>query len=253
MSNPLYTNDFFITIRSGSRRSAEIVVPIILPLIKPKSVVDIGCGDGTWLSVFRDLGVNDITGLDGDYVDLRLLQIQREQFRPTNLSVPFTLPRRFELAMSLEVAEHLPPESAKGFVDDLVRLAPVVLFSAAIPLQGGVHHLNEQWPDYWAELFKAHNYLPVDCIRGRIWKNDQVEYWYIQNILIFASADYIRQNPALLREHEKTNIGQLSLVHPRRFVQAFEPGVREAFNLLVKAGTDKVRREIRKLKPNRPG
>lgn len=76
--------------------------------------------------------------------------------------------RNFDLAVSLQVAEHLPPSSAKGFIDSLAKLAPVVLFSAAIPLQAGAEHLNEQWPEYWAALFKTHDYLPIDCIRGRM-------------------------------------------------------------------------------------
>jgi SAM-dependent methyltransferase len=124
------------------------VVPTVLRLVQPEPVVDVGCGDGAWLSVFRELGVNHRFGLDGDYVDRRLLQIPQDQFSATDLSLPFRLPCTFDLAVSLEVAEHLPPQSAEDFVDSLTRLAPVVLFSAAIPLQGGTHHLNEQWPDY---------------------------------------------------------------------------------------------------------
>lgn len=64
-----YTSEFFDNIRNGSLRSAQVVVPIAIELARPKSVVDVGCGDGTWLSVFRHLGVNDTLGLDGDYVN----------------------------------------------------------------------------------------------------------------------------------------------------------------------------------------
>jgi hypothetical protein len=165
MNKAPYTNVFFDTIRGGSRRSAQVVVPIVLQMLHPKSVVDVGRGDGTWLSVFRELGIRETVGLDGDYVDRRQLQIPQDQFEATDLSSPFGLPRTFDLAMSLEVAEHLPPQSAEGFVDCVTQLAPLVLFSAAIPRQGGTQHLNEQWPEYWAALFRARDYLPIDCIR----------------------------------------------------------------------------------------
>jgi SAM-dependent methyltransferase len=244
MNKAPYTNAFFDTIRGGSRRSAQVVVPIVLQMLHPKSVVDVGCGDGTWLSVFRELGISETVGLDGDYVDRRQLQIPQDQFEATDLSSPFGLPRTFDLAMSLEVAEHLPPQSAEGFVDCVTRLAPLVLFSAAIPRQGGTQHLNEQWPEYWAALFRARDYLPIDCIRGRIWGSEQVEWYYAQNLLLFAKGSCIREDLDLRREYEKTNPQQLALVHPIRFLQPFQCGVRDALHLLVQATMNAARKRI---------
>lgn len=251
MNDEGYTSDFFYTIRGASHRSAQTIAPMVLDLVQPKSIVDVGCGDGTWLSVFQRLGVIDIFGLDGDYVDLRLLQIPQDQFRATDLSLPFQLPRNFDLAVSLEVAEHLLPSSAKGFIDSLTKLAPVVLFSAAIPLQGGTEHLNEQWPEYWAALFKTHNYLPIDYIRGRVWGNDQVEWYYAQNILLFADAERLREDSELRHAYEKTNLQQLALVHPRRFLQPFQCGVRGALRLLAQASIIAVRRRILRVPPSK--
>lgn len=244
MSKLPYTHEFFDNIRGGSRRSAQVVAPIVLDLIKPKSIVDIGCGDGTWLSVFHELGISDVIGLDGDYVNRQQLQIAQTQFKPIDLSSAFNLPRTFDLAVSLEVAEHLPLQSADGFVANLVKLAPVVLFSAAIPNQGGTKHLNEQWPDYWMSLFKVHDYVLIDCIRGKIWKNEQVEWFYAQNIFLYARADRLREDINLRREHEKTNIQQLSLVHPKRFLQPYRCGVRGALRLLNQATKDAVSRRF---------
>src|SRR5262249_50066622 len=159
-----------------------------------RSIVDVGCGLGTWLAAFRELGVTDVVGIDGEYVDRDLLEIPQEQFREVDLSAPFSLDRTFDLAISLEVAEHLPPEAAEAFVESVARLAPVVLFSAAIPFQSGNHHLNEQWPDYWTTLFRRHNYVPIDCIRGKIWDNYEVEPWYVQNSLIFADTSFVQKD-----------------------------------------------------------
>ena len=63
-----------------------------------------------------------------------------------DLAQPLQIDRRFDLALSLEVAEHLPPECGSEFVQTLTDLSSVILFSAAIPFQGGTDHLNEQWP-----------------------------------------------------------------------------------------------------------
>ena len=218
MASEYYTKNFYEEIRNGSLKSAEAVVPLVLKLVPVRSVVDVGCGDGTWLSVFRKHGVEDITGIDGDYVSGELLQIPQERFQAVNLAKPFGLGRVFDLAVCLEVGEHLPPDCASDFVKSLVRLAPAVLFSAAIPKQGGNHHINEQWPDYWAKLFEEHGLLPVDCVRKRVWQNDTVEFWYAQNTLLFVRNDLLEINEALKTEYDRTNSDQLCLVHPRQFL-----------------------------------
>jgi SAM-dependent methyltransferase len=218
MPSELYTRNFFERLRGGAVQSAEVVVPIVLQLHSVRSVVDIGCGDGSWLSVFRKLGVDDILGIDGEYVDRALLQIPQDRFRPFDLAKPLCLERTFDLAVSLEVAEHLPPESASVFVESLSGAAPAVLFSAAIPYQRGDHHINEQWPDKWANLFQQHGYVPVDCVRPRVWQNDAVEHWYAQNTLLFVRKDLLDYNLSLKAEFDRTDLGQLSLVHPRQYL-----------------------------------
>lgn len=245
-----YTRTFYEEMRGGARMSAEIIVPLVLQKLTVRSVVDVGCGDGTWLSVFSKCGVGEILGIDGAYVQSDTLQIPASFFEARDLSKPFTLPRTFDLAVSLEVAEHLPPDSATWFVESLTRLAPVVLFSAAIPQQGGNRHVNEQWPEIWASHFQSHNFLPVDFIRKQIWRNDAVDWWYAQNTLLFADAQYLSGNDALREELELTNRNQLSLVHPRAYVSALKPtvatdkGVRHAFGELLNSLRKAIGRRI---------
>jgi SAM-dependent methyltransferase len=218
----LYTDEFFDREREGAWRSARTVVPLVRDLVQPKSVVDVGCGQGTWLAVFREYGVEDAFGVDGEYVRRSKLEIPAELFLPLDLQRPFGLNRRFDLVVSLEVAEHLPMESAEGFVGSLVKLGPVILFSAAIPFQGGTGHLNEQWPDYWAALFRCHRFVPVDCLRKRIWQNDDVQAWYAQNTLLFVDHRHLENQPRLKREHELTVASQLSVVHPKLYLEMIE-------------------------------
>jgi len=160
-----YSREFYNGLQNNVLRSARRVVPIINNLIQPGSVVDIGCGLGTWLSVFREEGVDDIFGVDGHGVKQSLLTIESQQFNHWDLRQRLELDRTFDLVVCLEVAEHLPAASARTLVKTLTGLGHIVLFSAAIPGQGGTKHINEQWPDYWANLFSEFGYRGIDCIR----------------------------------------------------------------------------------------
>lgn len=214
-----YSDDFFEHIQGGSLRSAREIVPLVLKLIQSTRVIDVGCGVGTWLLVFKECGVEEILGVDGDHVNKEKLLIPSRSFLSRDLREPLRLNSQFDLVVSLEVAEHLPGECAGTLVDSLTKLGPAVLFSAAPPFQGGVNHINEQWPDYWSNLFKKRGFEVVDCIRKRIWQNDNVEWWYAQNILLFANCDYLDDHPALKLEVAKTNHSQMSIVHPRNYAE----------------------------------
>jgi SAM-dependent methyltransferase len=223
MGSELYTKAFYDSLRDAVLGSAEVIVPLALQLVPVSSVVDVGCGEGTWLAAFKKFGVDDILGLDGDHVDRSALRISGEQFQAIDLTKAFKLNRSFDLAVCLEVAEHLPAECAPVFVECLTRLAPVVLFSAAIPYQGGIHHQNEQWPDRWAALFNQYGYVVVDAVRRRVWEDEAVAWWYAQNTLLFVDTRALQENQALRAEYERTDVNQLRLVHPGNYLQAIRP------------------------------
>lgn len=214
-----YTPDFYKTHADGSRQSAREIVPLVLELTQSKSVIDVGCGVGTWLSVFREWGVADVIGVDGDWVDRTLLEIPQDRFISRDLKAPIHLGREFDLVVSLEVAEHLPRSCAGAFVDTLTALGPVVLFSAAIPFQHGAGHVNEQWPDYWANLFHARDYAVIDCIRRKVWQSERVEWFYAQNILMFARRNHLDARPLLKQERERTEPCPLAIVHPKKYLE----------------------------------
>jgi SAM-dependent methyltransferase len=220
-----YSDDFYDSHRDGTRRSAQVVVPLVLGLVPARSVIDVGCGRGTWLAVFAEHGVADVIGVDGDYVSRGRLEIPPDRFHGWDLSRPYLTDRTFDLAISLEVAEHLPETAADDFVASLTRLAPVILFSAAAPYQGGNNHVNEQWPAYWSRRFADHDYLPVDCVRRRAWADPNVEWWYAQNTFLYVRRDRLESDPALWRESEAAGPHALALVHPRRYVEWVEWGL----------------------------
>jgi SAM-dependent methyltransferase len=212
-----YDSHFFKALHPGGRQSAQVMVPLVLEWCHPSSVVDVGCGDGTWLSVFQEQGVQDILGIDGEYVNQSELQIPDASFMAADLQEALTLDRTFDLVVSLEVAEHLFALYADRFVESLVKLGDVVLFSAAIPHQGGTHHVNERWPAYWVERFEQQGYVAIDALRKLIWDYPQVEPWYAQNCLIFVKGDRLADYPVL--QAQVTSQTPLALVHPKIYLQ----------------------------------
>jgi hypothetical protein len=148
----------------------------------PKSLLDVGCGTGTWLKAARDSGVDDVYGVDGISVPGESFLVSRSLFSQQDFTRPWNLGRRFDAALCLEVAEHLDEPFAEQLLDTIVAHADTVIFSAACPGQRGQHHVNCQWPNWWQRRFNDRGYVCDDAVRWRIWNNTRIEPWYRQNI-----------------------------------------------------------------------
>lgn len=214
----IYTNKWFEKRQAQTWEAALRTVPYVLNVIQPGSVVDVGCATGEFLAAFRKYGVEDILGIDGAYVRRDLLVIPQDNFLSFDLNRPFTLDHTYDLAICLEVAEHLLPQSAADFIASLTLLASIILFSAAIPYQGGDGHLNEQWPEYWADLFKQHSFVPVDALRQGIWLDSEIPIPYRQNMLFFCKEEALAGNEKLTQAYQLTNPNALSAVHPEMYL-----------------------------------
>ena len=194
MLRNLYSRKFFAHLREGSAGSARALVPIVLDIHPARSMIDVGCGIGGWVKAFADHGVSAL-GIDGDYVDRQQLLIPQDRFVAQDLNRPLDVADlgrrygnesgRFDLAISLEVAEHLAPQRSDSLVRDLTALSDVVLFAAAIPFQGGAGHVNERWQSWWAQRFSDNGYEPFDVLRR------DIAWWYKQNTIF-----YVKRNSA---------------------------------------------------------
>jgi len=171
--------------------AAAEVLPCIFHMVKPQSVADVGCGTGSWLKVARELGATKITGIDGIHVDRSMLCIPEESFIQHDLRLPIQAGAKYDLAICLEVAEHLPEKDAEHIVSMLTGFSDIILFSAGIPGQGGQFHINEQWPAYWQAKFKAHGFLAIDNLRPLFWDNAKVDWWYRQNMLLYVKEELV--------------------------------------------------------------
>jgi hypothetical protein len=180
-----YDSAFQTMASVGSAYAARRVVSAMLGILPPRSVIDFGCSRGAWLREWRAHEVQDIVGVDGGYVDREQLEFDPARFVVHDLATPFHHGRRFDLAQSLEVAEHLPPSRARSFVGDLTAHAPAVLFSAAQPGQGGEHHINEQPAEYWRRLFAEHDHVAIDCLRPLLARDGGVPAWYRYNLVLY--------------------------------------------------------------------
>jgi len=216
-----YTSSFYNNFIDISSRSASIIVPHLLDLFNPKSVVDFGCGMGTWLKAFVDHGIDDIVGIDGHHVNINSLLVPSEKFIPFNLDsvgkTPYKAAKKFDLAISLEVAEHISKSNAELFISRLTACSSVIMFSAAVPYQGGTNHINEQWPSYWAEIFSKNEYVAIDYFRPKIWLDRNIPFYYKQNLILFINKSIYLNNENFKKLEIVEQFGKLDMIHPDKW------------------------------------
>jgi len=239
----VYNEDFYSNRHSRTKYAAKTILSKVIE-VHPSitSAIDIGCGVGTWLSVLKQHGVSNVQGVDGPWVEQKLLEIPPECFRSYDFKVPeidLTFNRRYDLAICLEVAEHIDPPKAKAFVQYLTTLSDLILFSAAIPGQGGIGHVNEQWPSYWVGLFSEHGYVVRDTLRLKIWNDDQIPWWYRQNIMLFLSKE-----ETLCTNSSNVDMSAIPVVHPVLLRAKTEIYTGQAFKIFVDCVLQALRRKL---------
>jgi SAM-dependent methyltransferase len=195
-----YDTNFFDYVDEGAIRSAQVLIGDLYQTLKPHSVLDVGCGRGGWLRTWKDLGCEDVVGVDGDYVDREKLYIPQASFQPIDLSNSFDLGRTFDVVQCLEVAEHLPPASGPSLIESLCRHSDVVVFSAAQVGQGGTQHINERPLQYWRDLFKERGYSGYDYLRPKHHSDEKIEPWYRYNTIVYANAAGVERLPSAVRQ-----------------------------------------------------
>jgi hypothetical protein len=208
---------------SRTNDSARRILPYLIDLFRPTSMLDLGAGFGNWSVEAMRLGLQPVISVDGQWtIDQGGLLVPRETFVVHDLAQPIDLKQRFDLVLSLETGEHIAPDAAGTFADSMVRHGDLVVFSAAIPWQGGFNHLNEAWPSYWIALLKTRNFRCFDLVRPQFWDDAEIPYFYRQNTLVFVN----RQRADLIDLAER-RVAQLALtrdpldlVHPTIFEHA---------------------------------
>lgn len=247
----MYDQIFFEGQSQNSYRSATVFAEQVFRIFRPASVVDLGCGIGTWLKAFGE--ATELVGIDGPWVKIQDLVDERIKFIPHDLNEPIALDHeRFDLAICMETAEHLSEESSSTLVRSLVALSDVVVFSAAYPGQGGTNHINEQIHTYWAKIFRENGYLPYDFFRPVIWGNEAVEFWYQQNAFLF-----VKTGASVTKDLEQAavkpiaNIEFMNCIHPElydKYVRSARsgPSARRLLRSLLPPGIVSFARRLRR-------
>lgn len=214
----LYGDAFYQDQFSDSERSAREYIPYLWTLFQPAQVLDVGCGRGAWLKVFLEQGVTTALGFDGPWNTAGDMADPRIAFTPIELDKPFAGRTKVDLAMTLEVAEHLPPEASNGFVESLASSSDAVMFGSAFSGQGGTHHINERPHSFWGKLFDEAGFDVFDVFRPRFWGNDRVCFWYRQNTFLYlrrgspVHAQFVAMGLSPLAD-----VSFLDCVHPELF------------------------------------
>jgi SAM-dependent methyltransferase len=209
--------------REPARRAAERILPIVLSLVDVESMVDVGCGPGSWLVAAQRLGIPRLTGVEGAWArawfDDEAEGLRAYELVFANLEDELRLPTSYDLAICIEVVEHLSPARGESFIADLCRCAPHVLLGAAIPGQQGPNHLNTRWLSYWATSFAAHRFRPIDVVREQVWNDDALLLPVRQNPVLFVRDDCYERAAARARALPSPSIGALDLVHPDLYTE----------------------------------
>ena len=175
--------EFDHSVLPKSLRGPRAALSVMFPAERPRSFVDVGCGLGVWGKAALKFGIREVVGVDG--VELGNGQLlPRASFRRQLLDEPFSLGRKFDVAVCLEVGEHLAAASAPVLIQNLVSHSDLVYFSAACPGQPGQHHVNCQWPVYWQRLFNEQGYSCDDEIRWQLWNMTELGFCYRQNMFL---------------------------------------------------------------------
>lgn len=211
-----YSDKYFDSWVDDSVASSERVLKILFDIYAPKSVADFGCGRGAWLAACEKFGAKILHGYDGPWVDEKKFCSKNIVFTPVNFEKGFLPKERCDLAMSVEVAEHISEASADNFVTMLAQASDVIVFGAAAKGQGGENHINEQWQSYWIEKFNKKKYECFDIFRPLLWDDKNVDWWYRQNTFLFVKKNISKDiiDIELLKKKEK-NV--YDIVHPDSF------------------------------------
>jgi SAM-dependent methyltransferase len=189
-----YDSDYYDSVVEGPAvRSADVIAESIMASLHPNTIVDIGCGTGALLESFRRKRCT-VFGLEYsdaalEYCRMRELEVKKFDVRKDTID----LKDHFDVAISMEVAEHIPAKNADRYIALLTSLSNTIIFTAAHPGQGGTDHLNEQPPSYWKAKFRKFGFVFDEMLSlqlQKVWEDSgSVMIWYCQNLMVFVEGN----------------------------------------------------------------
>jgi hypothetical protein len=202
-----------------TEHSADVILRQLRKIFPVSSFLEAGCGSGHWTKVAQSLGVADCIAADGEWALNNDLVIDRQIFKVADFNNPVDWGRRFDMAICLEVAEHVKGDAAEAIVESLTQASDVVYFGAAIPFQGGYGHINERWPSWWRAKFEARKYTCYDLVRPIIWHDNTIHYWYRQNAFCYVNTNNVEMTQRAVEAQREiyANAILIDAVHPEKY------------------------------------
>lgn len=186
-----YDVAYYQTINAEEAEQAARLAGVLIWKYQPKSALDIGCATGLYLKPFLDASI-DGYGIDNAEatIDAAVMMVPKGRIKIADITKA-SIGHRADLAMCLEVLEHIPESGAAAAVKHIAESSDVIIFSAAQPGQGGHGHINCQPKEYWQDLFTARGYVrrleDEDYIRTIMAAGYHMG-WLTNNLMIFGRA-----------------------------------------------------------------
>lgn len=229
-----------------SLSSANIIIDYMLNRFSfnPLSVIDVGCGLGQWLNVFQKMCTASIRGIDGRHVPAQDSFISEVYRVRTDIEeyIYLAASEKYDLALCLEVAEHLDKVHSSQLIQKLTSLSDNILFSAAIPGQTGENHVNEQPHRFWLDKFEERGYTVLDPFRKVFWNDSRVNWWYSQNLFLLSKSPVFLEHKQIYKYDNNMYIhpSLLDLHRPAKTMQVAE--VRISFKSKLRSLANLIRR-----------
>ncbi len=191
MKNKKYNDKYYERHFAQYRKWENKIGEYLYEELKPNSVLDLGCGVGSYLEGFLNAGCKNLLGIELSFSDVEKYIVEdiRSHIIEGDVTTSLNLNRKFDCVISFEVGEHIAPYGTEKFIDNLILCSDrYIILTAAPPGQRGTGHINLRSKDFWIESIVSKGFLYREDLveKYRVkWKEFNVEKYILNNLMVF--------------------------------------------------------------------
>lgn len=183
----LYNEDFVGRTDLRDKEWTHDFCEVILGIFNPRSIIDFGCGTADILLPFEKKGLV-VKGIDGSSVCISNAMIRKENLELFDLRREYCPEIEYDLCFCLEVAEHIEEKFSRVLIENLTKVSRTVVFTAAVPGQTGISHINLKSPEWWVGKFQCYGFNLNEDLTGVLKKRMEglagIQHYYIDNLMV---------------------------------------------------------------------